>query len=44
MGYLGIPQNTDDGKRALAAIEVSWAQAPLERGLGKTIGAEITGF
>ena len=34
----------DDGKRASAAIEVLRAQAPLERGLGKTIGAEITGF
>ena len=33
-----------DGKRALSVIEVLWAQAPLERGLGKTVGAEITGF
>ena len=33
-----------DGKRASAAIEVLRAQASLERGLVKTIGAEITGF
>ena len=35
MGYLGIPQNRDDGKRALAAIEVSWAQAPFGKGSGE---------
>ena len=27
MGYLGIPQNRDDGKRALAAIEVAGQSA-----------------
>ena len=37
-------QALDDGKRALSVIEVLRAQAPLERGLGKTVGAEITGF
>ena len=34
MGYLGIPQNRDDGKRAFSAIEVAFQGAsPLWKGV-----------
>ena len=39
MGYLGIPQNRDDGKRASSAIEVAdQGASPLKGVWGKQVG------